>query len=354
MATIEATPDIERRRQDYYDRIRVQNMAPLWNRYHGLLTHEPKIEAQPHMWSYAEARPSLMEAAGLISAKEAERRVLMLENPAFPGECKASDTLFTGLQLIMPGEVAPAHRHTPNALRLVLEGEGAYTSVNGEKTYMSYGDYITTPSWSWHDHGHEGTEPVIWQDILDLPLVHTLGSVFHDGYPSERFPAGPPAGDSLARFGNNLVPVGYESTKLNSPIFAYPYARTRETMERLAKTTELDPYAGLKMEFIDPTSGGPSMATISAFMQRLPKGQKTERYQSTETAIMTCLEGGGRMEIGDGDRRKTFAFAPRDIVVVPCWDAYRIEADSDTYIFIGSDRAVQQKVGLFRERRGNA
>ena len=149
-----ATPQSEAttaRRQEYYGRIRNQSLAPLWERYHGLLTPEPVIKAQPFIWPYAEVRKSLIEAADVITAKEAERRVLMLENPAFEGQCKALETLFTGLQLIMPGEVAPAHRHTPNALRLILEGTGGYTSVNGEKTYMEYGDYVTTPTWAWHD-----------------------------------------------------------------------------------------------------------------------------------------------------------------------------------------------------------
>jgi gentisate 1,2-dioxygenase len=342
------------RRQEYYGRIKSQSLAPLWERYHGLLTPEPVIKAQPYIWHYEDVRASLLEAAGLISAKEAERRVLMLENPAFDGLCKATETLFSGLQLIMPGEVAPAHRHTPNALRLILEGSGAYTSVNGEKTYMEYGDYIITPTWCWHDHGHEGQGPVIWQDILDMPLVHALGPIFHEGYPQDQFPEGPPAGDSLRRYGNNLVPVGYENRQLNSPIFAYPYARTRETMEALAKGSEIDPYFGLKMEFIDPTTGGPSMSTISTFMQRLPKGLKTERYQSTEGAIFTCVEGNGRVWIGDGDKQKAFDFQPKDIFVVPCWSSYRIEAEADTYLFVGSDKTVQQKLGLFRERRGNA
>ncbi len=342
------------RRQEYYGRIRSQSLAPLWERYHGLLTPEPVIKAQPYIWAYADVRASLLEAANVITAKEAERRVLMLENPAFEGQCKALETLFTGLQLIMPGEVAPAHRHTPNALRLILEGEGAYTSVNGEKTYMEYGDYITTPTWSWHDHGHEGKDPVIWQDILDMPLVHALGPIFHEGYPHEQFPKGAPAGDSLRRYGANLRPVGYENPNLNSPIFHYPYVRTREAMEELAKTSDLDPYFGLKMEFIDPTTGAPSMSTISTFMQRLPKGFKTERYQSTEGAIFTCVEGKGRIEVGNGDRKHTFDFKPKDIFVVPCWDPYRIEADEDTYLFVGSDKTVQQKLGLFRERRGNA
>ncbi len=341
-------------RQEYYGRIKGQNLAPLWERYHGLLTPEPVVKAVPYIWHYDEVRASLLEAAGLITAKEAERRVLMLENPAFDGQCKATETLFSGLQLIMPGEVAPAHRHTPNALRLILEGSGGYTSVNGEKTYMEYGDYVTTPTWSWHDHGHEGTGPVIWQDILDMPLVHALGPIFHEGYPKDQFPAGAPAGDSLRRYGNNLRPVGYENQNVNSPIFHYPYARTRDTMEALAKDSDVDPYFGLKMEFIDPTTGATSLSTISTFMQRLPKGFQTERYQSTEGAIFTCVEGKGRVTIGDGDRKRTFDFRPKDIFVAPCWDAYRIEADEDTYFFVGSDRTVQQKLGLFRERRGNA
>jgi gentisate 1,2-dioxygenase len=342
------------RRQDYYARIRALNAAPLWERYHGLLTAEPKVAAVPHLWPYAELRPRMIEAAEIISARDAERRVLMLENPAFEGQCKASDTLFTGLQLIMPGEIAPAHRHSPNALRLILEGAGAYTSVNGEKTFMEYGDYIITPNWCWHDHGHEGTEPVIWQDILDLPLVRSLGPMFMEHYPDERFPEGPPAGDSLRRFGGNLLPVGYENTRLGSPIFAYPYARTRETMEQLSKTTKLDRYVGLKMEFIDPTTGGPAMSTISTFMQRLPKGFKTEQVLSTETSILTCLEGSGRVSIGGDPPTHIFEFSPKDIFVVPCWHPYRIEADVETYLFVGSDRIVQQRLGLFRDHRGNS
>jgi gentisate 1,2-dioxygenase len=108
------------------------------------------------------------------------------------------------------------------------------------------------------------------------------------------------------------------------------------------------------MEFIDPTTGLPSLSTISTFMQRLPKGFTTERYQSTEGAIFTCVEGKGRVRIGDGDKQKVFEFGPKDIWAVPCWSPYRIEADGDTYLFVGSDKTVQEKLGLFRERRGNA
>ena len=142
-------------REAYKGRLRELGISPLWDQYHELLTAQPKVKSVPHIWHYAELRDMLMEAGGLITAEEAERRVLMLENPSYFGEAKAVESLFTGLQLILPGEVAPAHRHSPNALRLVLEGDGAYTSVNGEKTFMRYGDFIATPTWCWHDHGHD-------------------------------------------------------------------------------------------------------------------------------------------------------------------------------------------------------
>lgn len=330
------------------------SLAPLWDQYHGLLTPEPEVKSVPHIWRFAQMRGLLHKACDLLTAKEAERRVLMLENPSYQGDAQITETLFSGLQAILPGEVAPAHRHSPNALRLVLDGDGAYTSVNGEKTFMHYGDYIITPTMCWHDHGNEGTGPVIWQDILDMPFVRNMGTIFHDSYPEDVFPKGPPEGDSLKRFGNNMVPVGLEPDGMNSPIFHYPFERSRETMESLALTTELDPYFGLKMEFIDPTTGQSAMSSISTFLQRMPKGFKSERYQTTEGQIFTCIEGGGRVIIEGRNGTETIEFTPKDIFVVPSWYPYQLEVDDDSYLFVGTDKIIQEKFGLFRERRGNA
>ncbi len=349
------TADTASERQAFNEDIKSLGVTPLWEQYHGVLTPEPQVKGIPHIWKWDGIRKKILRAGDLITAKEAERRVLMLENPAYAGEAKATETLFTGIQMILPGEVAPAHRHTPNALRLILEGSGGYTSVNGEKTFMEYGDYIITPNWCWHDHGNEGDEPVIWQDILDLPLVRSIGAIFHDPYPEDQFPAGPPEGDSLVRYGSNMVPAeGLAPDRMASPIFSYPYARSREAMEKLAKTTDLDPYHGLKMEFIDPTTGGAAMSSISTFLQRLPKTFKGERYQTTEGCIFTCLEGGGRAVVDTGGTETTIEFRPKDVFCVPCWYPYRLEADEDTYLFQGTDKVVQTKLGLWREKRGNA
>ena len=93
-----------------------------------------------------------MEAAISLGGERSPRRVLdPVYNPSLPRG--ATHTLFCALQLIRGGEIAPAHRHTQSALRFVIEGTGAYTAVDGEKTYIDPGDFIVTPAWCWHDHG---------------------------------------------------------------------------------------------------------------------------------------------------------------------------------------------------------
>jgi quercetin dioxygenase-like cupin family protein len=165
-------------RSDYYERIAAQHLRPLWEVLHSLVPEQPKPRCVPALWRYADLREPLMEAGRIISAEEAVRRVLILENPALPGASSITGTLYAGLQLLNPGENAPSHRHTQSALRFVLEGQGAYTSVDGQRHYMSPGDLVLTPAWTWHDHANEGSEPVIWLDGLDIPLVRMLDAGF--------------------------------------------------------------------------------------------------------------------------------------------------------------------------------
>ena len=155
------SPDAQRQRADYYERIGTGHMTPLWEVLGALVPPQPRSPAVANLWRYADLRAQVMEAGQLITAEEAERRVLILENPSLRGQSCITQSLYAGLQLIMPGEVAPAHRHTQSALRLVLDGEGAYTAVDGERTTMRRGDFIITPAWTWHDHGNLGDQPVV-------------------------------------------------------------------------------------------------------------------------------------------------------------------------------------------------
>jgi len=335
----------------FTERLETERLVPLWNFFNDWFTPVPQISAQPFLWHYDGLRPKLMESAEIISAAEAERRVLVLENPGLIGKHLVTDTLYAGLQLITPGEIAPAHRHTAVALRFVIEGSGGYTAVAGERTYMEPGDFIVTPSWAWHDHSHEGQGPVVWMDVLDIPLIRFLGANFTEHYAETRYPEGPPVNDSLHRYGTNMRPVGYKRDQLASPIFSYPYARTREALERLKRHSDWDPCHGLKMEYIDPTTGGPAIPSISTFIQLLPKGFTTARYRSTDGAVFCVAEGSGSVTIGDGTAAQTFTYTKRDIFAVPCWQPLSIAADAESVLFSASDRIVQTKLGVWREQR---
>ena len=334
-------------RRAYSERIGQHDMTPLWEVLGALVPPAPTSPAVAAHWAWAAVRDRVLEAATLISAAEAERRVLILENPALRGQSCITPSLYAGLQLIMPGEVAPAHRHTQSALRLVLDGEGAYTAVDGERTTMRRGDFIITPSWTWHDHGNLGHEPVLWLDGLDIPLVRFLDAGFAEKSSAEVQPQTRLEGDALARFGANMVPVDHfthaaEPTRL----FVYPFAQTRRALDQLAGGS-IDPHLGLKMRFVNPATGASPMPTIGTFAQRLPRGFETRPSRCTDGTVHVCLQGSGHALIDD----RSFAFAENDVLVVPSWQRLQLQASVDTILFSYSDRPVQQVLGLWREER---
>jgi len=347
---MDATPAHTPERQAFYDELQPNHLAPLWDVLRALVTREPQTPCVPVIWHYESVRPSLMRAGSLITAKEAERRVLILENPALKGKASVTHSLFAGMQLIMPGEVAPAHRHSQSALRFVIEGKGAYTAVDGERTYMSPGDFIITPSWTWHDHGNDSDQPMVWLDGLDIPLVGLLDAGFMELGNAETQMVTKPAGDSLARYGSGLLPVDWRPTTRTSPVFNYPYARTRDALEQMMRQQDWDRCHGLKLRYVNPATGDYAMPTMATFMQLLPEGFAGASYRSTDGAVYVCVEGRGETRIGD----KTLAWGPRDVFVVPSWAPHTHRAESESVLFSFSDRVVQEKLGLWREARGNA
>jgi gentisate 1,2-dioxygenase len=340
----------ERSRADFYDRARSEHLAPLWRVLHGLVTETPKPSAVPAHFAYERVRPYLMEACALIGTEEAERRVMVLENPGLPGQSKITTSLFCGLQIILPGEIAPAHRHVASALRFIVEGSNAYSAIAGERTMMEVGDFVITPSMTWHDHGNLSDDPVIWMDGLDMHIVNLFGASFREGYPDKAHPTLRPAGSTQAEVGMNLLPDGFVQASQTSPIFNYPYRQTREALHRLTGFRDPDPCHGYRMNYINPLTGGSAMPTMSTAMRLLPKGFVTTPYRSTAGTVFNVVEGSGTARIGD----ETFRFAPRDIFVVPSWIAVTIEAAEESVLFSYSDQIAQEKLDFFREVRGNA
>jgi gentisate 1,2-dioxygenase len=332
-------------RQAFTERLAIKNAAPLWDVLGELVPPEPRPACVATLWRYTELRPLLMEAGTLITAQEAERRVLMLENPGLPGAARITQSLYAGLQLIMPGEIAPSHRHTAAALRLVVEGQGAYTAVNGERTTMRPGDFILTPSWTYHDHGNPGDTPVVWMDGLDIPIVNTFDTGFAEHHPDDTQPLTRREGDALARYGANLLPLEYHADRQSSPMFTYPYARSRETLERLYLDGPLHPSHGVKMQFVNPATGGYPIPTIGAFLQLLPSGFTGTPCRSTDATVFYVIEGHGQSLIGD----TSLAWQTHDIFVVPSWKPVSHQAHADVVLFSFSDRPVQKALGLWRE-----
>jgi gentisate 1,2-dioxygenase len=337
-------------RQAFYDAIAPANLAPLWEQLHSLVTPAPVPRCLPTVWRYRDVRPYLMQSGNLITAQEATRRVLMLMNPGLGGQASITGSLFAGLQLIMPGEVAPAHRHTQSALRFVIEGHGAYTAVDGERTLMQPGDFVITPSWTWHDHGNDTSEPMVWLDGLDIQIVNLLNASFAEGYPDDTQPIARPEGDSFARYGNNLLPVDWKPEVKTSPVFNYPYARTREALAVLQKNGTPEPYHGYKLRYVNPASGDFAMPTIGTFIQLLPKGFATRPYRATDGTVFVAVEGRGESRIGG----QVLRWEPHDIFVAPSWLPVSHQAEDEAVLFSYSDRPVQEKLGLWREARGNA
>lgn len=344
---ISAQDAVKEERAQYYRRISGQNMTPLWEVLGALVPKAPKSPVAPALWRYAEVREHVMEAGRLITASEAERRVLVLENPAMRGNSSITQSLYAGLQLIMPGEVAPAHRHTQSALRLVLDGEGAYTAVDGERTTMRRGDFIITPSWTWHDHGNLGTEPVVWLDGLDIPTVRFFDAGFAEHGAAASQQTARPEGDSLARYGHNMVPLDLDQ-KASEPtrVFVYPFAQTKEALHGIARTAP-DAHFGHKLRYVNPATGASPMPTIGAFAQLLPGGFASAPYRCTDATVYVCLEGGGSATIGD----TTYTFGPNDVFVVPSWHTLSLRAVEETILFSFSDRPMQQALGIWREEK---
>jgi gentisate 1,2-dioxygenase len=296
---------------------------PLWPRLGELSPAEPRAKAVPYAWQYETMRPFCERAARLVGTDLAERRVFMLVNPAL-GAPHTTDTLYAGLQTILPGEVARAHRHTPFAIRFIIEGENAYTAVEGEKVMMERGDLVLTPAWEWHDHGNEGKRPMIWLDGLDLPLWKAVPAIFTQHYPEERYPSKRSDGPSIRR---------------------YPWAEIEAELTRVA-----GPVA--EVRYRHRGTGGEVSATCGAAAIRIDAGAKTAPKRETTSAVIHVYEGSGRSRIGETELR----WKQGDTLAVPAWQTVVHEADpgANVRLFKFDDRPLLDALEAYRSDEGTS
>lgn len=329
--------------RSFSDRVKGRSAVPLWEIFSNVVSPTPRPSFDPRLWKYADLRPLLIESLDAVAIEEAERRVLILSNT--PGN-SITHSMFCGFQVVGPGETARCHRHTQAAIRFVVEGGDAFSAVDGERLYMSRGDFITTPSWTWHEHTNNGDTPLIWLDGLDVPLTNFLGATFAEGHPDGNQTILRPDDDSARRYGAGMLPVDTVPGHSHSPIYKYPYEQCRATLESL-RLGEMDPVHGIAMKYADPRSGGHVMPTLAAYLQLLPKGFAGTALRHTASQVFIVVEGEGQTKIGDS----VFDWSENDVFVVPNWTWFSHAAPRDAVLFSYSDRAALENLGLWREER---
>jgi gentisate 1,2-dioxygenase len=335
-------------RSDFYQRAAELELTPLWTVISNLVKTEPSPKAIPHRWKYEAVRPFLMEACSLVSAAEAERRVLTLQNPGLRGQSRVAENLFCGFQVINAGEIAPAHRHTQAALRFIVEGSNAYTAVDGERTMMTPGDFVITPTWTWHDHKNIGNGPMVWVDGLDTPIINTLNGGFREELDEQQHPITKPDDSSSIEFGYAMAPADFQPNRPGTPIINYPYRRARKMLETMRAHRPIDPCCGHMLKYLNPLNGDWAIPTLATNMRLLPKGMTTESYRTTATTVFVVVEGEGVSRIGGVE----MDWHEHDVMIAPAWTTQEFEAHRDSIIFSYSDRAVQEKLHIWREMRG--
>jgi len=307
--------------QDYYAQLQAQQVTPAW--IGGGISIEPRSEAVPYLWRWQDLRPQAMRAAELVGTQQAERRVLRLTNPKLSGA--ASNTLVANIQIVMPGEIARAHRHSA-ALRLIIDGRGGYTVVNGERVPMFPGDLVLTPNWTWHDHANDTDAPMIWLDGLDTPLIRMLEAGFYEEYHQERQDFG---------------------AAVNASQWHYPMSEMRTALQRMAAANTGDPHEGIVLEYKNRVTGGPVMPTIACHMQLLRPGEKTRARRHICCTNYHVVEGVGYSTVGD----QRLDWEDKDVFTVPTWTfcEHINNGDRPAFLFSFSDAPVMKALGLYRE-----
>lgn len=334
----------------YYQRLAKLGAGALWTVANEIEPWHPQPKSVPMHWSYDALRPLVLESADLVSADDAGRRVVMLVNDGLPDTANVVGQLYTGLQVMGPGEAMTAHRHAASALRFVVEGQGAWTIVNGDRLKVGPGDFAITPNGTWHEHGNDDEESfVIWQDGLDIPLVNVLDANFYEVHPDVRQARPRGVNHSLLEHGSGLLkPDGRRWSKPYSPNLAYPWDMTYQALLDMEKVSDGSPHDGIIMEYVNPHTGGSVMPTMGAHLQLLRPGQATTAHRHTGSVVYQVAKGRGHSVIA-GQR---FDWQQNDIFCVPSWAWHEHANDDpsdDACLFSFNDFPAIKSLGLFVE-----
>jgi gentisate 1,2-dioxygenase len=336
--------------QDFNKDIERFHLGPLWNAIPNLMHKQPTPQAVPYLWKWQTLYAKLMEARNIFTPdRGGERRAIYFQNPGLEyrqpwGWASTTQTLYAAVQLLLPGETAPSHRHSQGALRFIMQGSGAYSIVQGERIFMEEGDFLITPPGLWHGHGHVGDQPMIWMDVLDIPTIYALGGTFFESYPERLEQPSLPDNYTAQRYAGGMVrPISDRKPKI-APLGNYKWPQTSSSIESLCRF-EPDPYDGFAVEYINPSNGQTANPNIAAWMQKLPAGYRSKAHRHTSSTIYQVFKGSGHTIING----ICFDWAKGDFLVVPNWAWHEHAASEDAYLFSVSDIPIMEKFNLQRE-----
>ena len=345
-ARVEDTPELEA----YYKELEGLGAGALWTVANDIEPWEPRSSSIPMLWKYEDLRPLVLKSSELVTPEKAGRRVVYLVNDKRRDVSAAVGWLYTGIQVTRPGEFTSAHRHKASALRFIMEGEGGYTVVDGNKIMLEVNDFVITPNSTWHEHGVEaGGKTCIWQDGLDIPLVNALEANDYAVYDGTQPLTAPINHSPMTYGGNGLIPPDKEWNKPYSPLFKYSWKTVYPALLEAEKVNDVNIYDGIIMQYSNPLTGGHVMQTMGASIQLLPKGFKGKAHKHTGSFVYQCAKGKGYTIING----KRFDWKERDIFCVPSWawhEHHNLSDTEDACLFSFNDLPVIESLGLYQEK----
>jgi gentisate 1,2-dioxygenase len=339
-ADTSATPSGDRSYDDIRKAWKAANLSPLWE---SPVAHKAREGGPaPTHWSWKAIRPLVDDAIKVATPAAIERRVLTFTDPA-AGPGSTTTNLTTALQILLPGEQARPHRHTMNALRFVIEGSGASTIVDGKDCPMEEGDLVITPGWTWHEHVHRGSAPIIWLDALDAPLHRYLGTDKFEPGPTHDLPNMP---DDKAFAVPNIVPeLSDAGARTFSPVFRYPWKDARRAVAAAPAWKD----GARRVRYINPITGGSTMPLMDCYLVQIDKGSETVRFRTTSNAVCLVCEGRGATRVGED----TVTWEPHDVFSLPHGNWITHKADEAATLFLVTDRDALRRLDLLQEQFGN-
>lgn len=344
----EDTPEL----RELYAGFEREHIRPLWTQRGDLMPGTPAPSAVAHVWKWARLLQLAQRSGELVPVgRGGERRALGLANPGLGGDAYISPTLWCAIQYLGPRETAPEHRHSQNAFRFVVDGEGVWTVVNGDPVRMSRGDLLLTPGWHFHGHHNDSDQPMTWLDGLDIPFSYRNDVGFFEFGPQQVSDSSTPRLSRSERLWSypGLRPVSRLEQTASSPLVAYRWDYTdRALAEQLElereghRVTIEDGHAAIR--YVNPTTGGDVMATIRCEFHRLRAGTETAVRREVGSSVFQVFEGDGAVVLEGVEH----ALDVGDIFVIPSWVAWSLRAGTQLDLFRFSDAPIIERLNFVR------